>query len=116
MTTASKCIQRLYKNFLDISQVFQTNFDIMPEQILPLTAYSAILLCTENTFWYKSQYSSFLDAFKQAFKLYMEMGVEKNGENAVKLLGDWPVTTPEQEIYRSMLTKILLEHRLPRPE
>jgi hypothetical protein len=73
---------------------------------------AAILLCTENTFWYKSQYSSFLDAFKQAFKLYMEMGVEKNGENAVKLLGDWPVTTPEQEIYRSMLTKILLEHRL----
>jgi hypothetical protein len=73
---------------------------------------AAMLLCAENSFWYQSRCSSFLDAFKQAVELYMEIGVEKNGENAVKALGDWPYTTHEQEIYRSALTNILLEHRL----
>lgn len=73
---------------------------------------AAMLLCAENSFWYQSRCSSFLDAFKQAVELYMEIGVEKNGENAVKVLGDWPYTTHEQEIYRSALTNILLEHRL----
>ena len=42
----------------------------------------------------------------------MEIGSEKNGENAVKVLGEWPAAAHEQEIYRSALTNILLEHRL----
>jgi hypothetical protein len=71
---------------------------------------AAVLLCAESSFWYKS--CSFLDAFKQAVKSYMVIGVEKNGENVVKALGDWPVGTHEQEIYRSALTNILFEHRL----
>jgi len=88
----------------------------MPKQTPPLTAFTPILLCAENSFWYKSQCSSFADAFKHALESYMEIGVEKNGENAAKVLGDWPVATREQKIYRSALTNILLEHRLPRPE
>ncbi|KAF8635782.1 hypothetical protein AX14_010495, partial [Amanita brunnescens Koide BX004] len=71
-----------------------------------------ILLCAENSFWYKSRCSSFLDTFKQAVESYVETGVEKNGENAVKVLGDWPVAAHEQEKYRSALINILLEHRL----
>ena len=69
----------------------------------------AILLCAENSFWYKCRCSSFLD---QAAALYVEIGVEKNGESAVKVLGDWPVARHEQDIYRSALTNILLKHRL----
>ena len=79
---------------------------------LLIFCFAAILLCAENSFWYKSRCSSFLDAFKQAVELYVEIGVEKNGENAVKALGDWPTATHEQEIYRSALTNIVLEHRL----
>ena len=75
---------------------------------------AALLLCAENSFWYKSHYSSFLDAFEQAVKSYMVIGAEKNGENAVKALGDWPVHAGRQEIsaLRFKLTNILLEHRL----
>ena len=74
---------------------------------------AALLLCAENSFWYQSQYKSFLDAFKQAFKSYMTIGLEKNGGNAVKSLGDWPATTNyKKEIYLSALTKVLLEYRL----
>ena len=73
---------------------------------------AAILLCAENSFWHKSRGISFLDTFKEALKLYMEIGAEKNGENAVKALGDWPVAPHEQEIFRSRLFRILLEHRL----
>jgi hypothetical protein len=76
-----------------------------------LTFHPAVLLlCAESSFWYKS--CSFLDAFKLAVELYMVIGVEKNGQNVVKALGDWPVGTREQKIYRSALTNILLEHRL----
>lgn len=42
----------------------------------------------------------------------MKIGVEKNGEEAVKALGDWPLATDAQKRYRSALTDILLEHRL----
>ena len=75
---------------------------------------AALLLCAENSFWYKSHYSSFLDAFEHAVKSYMVIGAEKNGENAVKALGDWPVHAGRQEIsaLRFKLTNILLEHRL----
>ena len=76
---------------------------------------AALLLCAENSFWYKSHYSSFHDAFEQAIKSYMVIGAEKNGENAVKALGDWPAGTHnKQEIsaLRLKLTNILLEHRL----
>ena len=78
-----------------------------------LILYSAaILLCAENSFCYKCRSSSFLETFKQAVALYVEIGVEKNGESAVKVLGDWPVARHEQERYRSALTNILLKDRL----
>ena len=73
---------------------------------------AAILLCAENSFWYKSRCSSFLDAFKRAVESYVEVGIEKNGEEAVKALGGWPHAADAQERYRSALIDILLEHRL----
>jgi len=72
----------------------------------------ALLLCAENSFWYKSKCSSFLDAFQQAVASYMRIGPGKSAENVVEVLGDWPVTEHGQMKYRSALTKILLEHRL----
>jgi GTP-binding protein EngB required for normal cell division len=80
------------------------------------TLIAAVLLCAENSFWHISKSSSFIDAFQQAFESYVKSGQEIKVEIAVKALGDWPDTTNEQETYRSNLLRIILDHRLPRPD
>jgi len=47
---------------------------------------TALLICTENTFWDISSDGNFVDSFKKTFKLYVESGMRKKTEADIEVL------------------------------
>ena len=70
--------------------------------------HTALLICLENSFWYQSTTSSFIDAFGKAFGLYKETGTQERLEIALKELGDWS----SKEIFKAAFSELLLKHHL----
>jgi hypothetical protein len=80
--------------------------------IFPFLQFVAVLLCAENSFWHISKSSSFISAFQQAFKSYIEIGQEAKVKFAVEALGQWPNIINEQKTYQFNLLKIILDYCL----
>ncbi|KAH9053330.1 hypothetical protein EDB87DRAFT_1651758 [Lactarius vividus] len=76
-----------------------------------ITMFSALIICLENSFWYQSEFISFIDAFRKAFGIYTETATQEKVDIALKELGG----LSKGSAFTSALSDILLSHRLPHP-
>ena len=70
--------------------------------------HAALLICLENSFWYQSTLSSFMDAFGKAFGFYKESGTQERVEIALKEVAN----CSEEKPFKAALSELLLKHHL----
>jgi len=99
---------KLHQNIKEVSTFMQLK--ITDKSILAV--FAALLICLENSFWYKSASMSFIDTFHKAFGSYEETSTQKEVEIDLKELGDW---SGKRE-FKTAVTEVLFNHRLFHPD
>ena len=73
---------------------------------------TALLICTENTFWDMSRDGNFVELFKKSFTLYVESGMSERMKIDIDILrndqGEFLVT----EVFKARFYRFIVEHYL----
>jgi len=95
--------------FLNSSNVI-TLLNAMHSKSSPLL-FVEVVICAENSFWHKSTSAGFIDAYKEASKLY-QVSARDRAAISLQSLGAYPSEELLQVKFKSDLLKLILEHRL----
>ena len=68
---------------------------------------TALLICTENTFWNIDGHGSFVELFKISFTLYVESGLRENTERDIQILRNEQGPLNDGEFYKFIVNHYL---------
>ena len=75
---------------------------------------TALLICTENTFWAINGDGNFVELFKRSFTLYVESGMKEMTERDFNILrNEQDIFSLEDWDFDAKFYKFIVDHYLP---